>query len=235
MYRFLTPERGARPQLPGLIGDQAQVARALLEAHEVTGDSRHLDRAIELARLLEDRFLDRSAGRPAGFFDIWDEGTNTGRLRDRQKPLADNVVCAEVFSRLGHLLRNDDCLAIACGTLEHFVSHYPHMGYFAAGYAKQVDLALNPPVEINIVGDARSAAGLLAAALRLDPPARIVQVLDPVRDAERLISLSLPTEPAPAAYACAGTMCSAPVIDPAGLAEAVEGMMVAAAGGLLEL
>jgi uncharacterized protein YyaL (SSP411 family) len=85
------------------------------------------------------------------------------------------------------------------------------------------------------VGDPASAAELHAAALRLDVPARIVQVLDPVSDSERLAALFLSPEPAPAAYACAGTMCSSPVMDSAGLAEAVSGMMVAAAGGLRKL
>ncbi len=155
-----------------------------------------------------------------------------GTARSR---LQDNAVCAEVFMRLGHLLRNDEDLEIAKGTLEAFTGQYQHMGYFAAGYAKQVDLALNPPAEINIVGHPGSAADLHSAALRLAVPARIVQILDPDRDAERLGALFLPTEPAPAAYACAGTMCSAPVTDPAGLADAVRDMMNAATGGVREL
>ena len=235
MYRFMTPEEGATSQVLGLIGDQAYTARALLDAHEVTGESMYLDRALELARLLVHRFLDRKDGRSAGFFDTWDEPTDTGRLRDRQKPLAENAVCAEVFMRLGHLLRDDEDLEIARGTLESFTSHYQHMGYFAAAYAKQVDLTLNPPAEINIVGDPASAADLRSAALRLDVPARMVQVLDPARDSERLAALYLPADPAPAAYVCAGTMCSAPVTDPAGLEAAVRDMMVAAAGGVREL
>jgi len=232
MYRFLTPENGASPQVTGLLGDQAQTARALLDAHEVTGDSQYLDRALELAHLMAHRFLDRKDGHPAGFFDTWDEPNDVGRLRDRQKSLQDNAVCAEVFMRLGHLLRNDDYLGIARGTLEAFTSHYPHMGYFAAGYAKQVDLTLNPPVEINIVGDARSATELHRAALLLQAPDRVVQLLDPARDAERLTALSLPPEPSPAAYVCSGTTCSAPVTDPAGLADAVRDMMNAATGGV---
>jgi uncharacterized protein YyaL (SSP411 family) len=235
MYRFISHEPGVAPQVLGLIGDQAQTARALLDAHEVTGDGLHLDRALELSRLLVHRFLDHKDGRPAGFFDTWDEPTDTGRLRDRQKPLAENAVCAEVFMRLGHLLRDDEDLAIARGTLESFTSHYQHMGYFAAAYAKQVDLALNPPAEINVVGDSVSAAALHAAALRLDVPARVVQVLDPERDSERLAALYLPADPVPAAYVCAGTMCSAPVTDPDRLMAAIADMRVAAAGGVREL
>jgi len=104
------------------------------------------------------------------------------------------------------------------------------MGYFAAGYARQVDTLLNPPAEVNIVGDVESASGLHRAALWLDVPSRVVQMLDPANDRERLETFSLPAEPAPAAYACFGTMCSAPVRDPDALIETVRQMQQAAVG-----
>jgi uncharacterized protein len=223
MYRF---HDGSRPQVLGLLGDQAHTAKALLDAHEVTGDSTYLDRAEELARFMLDRFVDRENG---GFFDVWDEVQDVGRLKDRQKSIQDNTVCAEVFLRLYHLTRNEDYRTIAQGTLEAFVSAYPHMGYFAAGYAREMDTVLNPPAEVNIVGDISSAAELQRAALALDVPSRVVQVLDPGRDAQRLEALSLPSQPAPAAYACFGMMCSAPVTAPDGIAEAVRQMQSAAA------
>ena len=102
MYRF---HDGTEPRVLGLLGDQAHTARALLDAHEVTGDSTHLDRALELARFLLDRFVDRENG---GFYDVWDEVEDVGRLKDRQKSIQDNTVCAEVFLRLHHLTRDDD-------------------------------------------------------------------------------------------------------------------------------
>jgi len=222
MYRF---HDGTEPRVLGLLGDQVHTAKALLDAHEVTGDSTHLDRALELSRSLLNRFVDRDGG---GFYDVWDEVEDVGRLKDRQKSIQDNTVCAEVFLRLHHLTREEDYRTIAQGTLEAFVSAYPHMGYFAAGYAHQVDTLLNPPAELNIVGDLSSAADLHRAALSLDVPARIVQLLDPQRDADRLAAFSLPPAPAPAAYACAGTMCSAPVTAADALAEAVKDMQAAA-------
>jgi uncharacterized protein YyaL (SSP411 family) len=224
MYRF---HDGSGPKILGLLGDQADTAKALLDAHEVTGDSMYLDRALELARFMLGRFVDRENG---GFYDVWDEVQDVGRLKDRQKSLQDNTVCVEVFLRLHHLTREDDYRTIAQGTLEGFVSAYPHMGYFAAGYARQVDTLLNPPAEINIVGDVASASGLHRVALWLDAPARVVQVLDPGRDRERLEVFSLPAEPSPAAYACFGTMCSAPVREPDGLMETVRQMQQAAVG-----
>ncbi|MCH7576950.1 MAG: thioredoxin domain-containing protein [Chloroflexi bacterium] len=219
MYRYYD----GSPHVPGLLGDQAYTARALLDAHEASGDSAYLGRAEELARLLLDRFADKDGG---GFFDVWEEGDSLGRLAERQKSVQDNAVCAELFIRLHHLTRNQEYRQVAQATLEAFAPSYHTLGYFAAGYAKQVDLLLNPPAEVNIVGAPKddSVRALHLAALSLDLPYRVVQLLDPERDAARLEALFLPPEPAPAAYVCLGTTCSAPVTDPATLPETIEKM-----------
>ncbi len=222
MYRF----HDGSPHVLGLLGDQAFTARALLDAHEVTGDSLHLERALELASLLLDRFHD---GQNGGFFDTWDANEKMGRLSERQKSAAENAVCAEVFIRLHHLTREERYKEAAQGTLEASAGVYPHLGYFAAAYARQVDTFLNPPAEINVVGEAAEerAAALHRAALALDLPSRVVQVLHPERDAARLEALFLPPEPAPAAYVCLGNMCSPPVTMPDGLLEAIRQMQSA--------
>ena len=98
------------------------------------------------------------------------------------------------------------------------------MGYFAASYAKVADLLINPPAEVNIVGAPGSADELHHAALLLNAPYRIVQLLDPQRDAAHLAAFSLPEEPSPAAYLCIGTTCSAPVTSAAGLVDTVRQM-----------
>ena len=219
MYRYYD----GSPHVPGLLGDQAYTARALLDAHEAGGDSAYLGRAEELARLLLDRFADNDGG---GFFDAWEEADSLGRLAERQKSVQDNAVCAELFIRLHHLTRNQEYRQVAQATLKAFAPSYHTLGYFAAGYAKQVDLLLNPPSEVNIVGTLKDdgVRALHLAALSLDLPYRVVQLLDPERDAARLEALFLPPEPAPAAYVCLGTTCSAPVTDPATLPETIERM-----------
>jgi uncharacterized protein YyaL (SSP411 family) len=220
MYRFRSP--GGEPQAPGLLGDQAYTARALLDAAEVTGDLSYLDRAIELAGFMVERFAHRGEdGKIAGFYDVWNETPDVGRLRDRLKSMQDNAVCAEVFARLHHLTREDRYADAARGTLEAFAGAYAQMGHFAAGYAKAVDTLLNPPVVVNIVGNADGAQALHRAAVALAAPSRIVQVLDPARDENRLAALYLPPEPAPAAYVCVGTVCSAPVTSADALDETV--------------
>jgi uncharacterized protein YyaL (SSP411 family) len=63
------------------------------------------------------------------------------------------------------------------------------------------------------VGSVAEAERLHQAALSLNQPSRLVQVLDPVRDAARLEGLSLPPDPSPAAYVCSDNACSAPAAD----------------------
>jgi uncharacterized protein YyaL (SSP411 family) len=218
MYRF---HDGSGPQVLGLLGDQSYTARAMLDAYEVTGDPVYLERAEELAAFLLDRFLDPNGRK--GFFDVWDEPSTVGRLDERQKSLQDNAVCAELFLRLHHLTRREDYKDIAKSTLEAFASAVPHMGQFAASYARQADTFLNPPAEVNIVGDPETVADLHKTALALDVPSRTVQIVSP-SDSKRLESLALPSEPAPAAYACFGTMCSPPVTKPAELLASVKQM-----------
>jgi len=223
MYRFRA--LGGEPQVPGLLGDQAYMARALMDAAEVTGDSVYLDRAIEVAGFMVDRFAHRGEdGKIAGFYDVWNETPDVGRLRDRQKSLQDNAVCAEVFIRLHHATREDEYADAARGTLEAFAGAYAQMGHFAAGYAKAVDMLLNPLAVVNIVGSGEGAQALHRAALALVAPSRVVQVLNPARDEKRLAALYLPPEPAPAAYVCVGTVCSAPVVSPDALDETVREM-----------
>jgi len=216
MYRF----HDGIPHQPGLLGDQVFTARAFLDAFEVSAEPAYLERAEGLAALLVDRFADGDGG---GFYDVWEGHETLGRLGMRQKPLAENAIAAEVFLRLGQLTRRPDYEEAARRTLEGFSGDEEVMGHFAAAYARVVDLLLDPPVEVRIVGDpAQPATAVLhVAALTLPVAARTVDVLHPSRDAARLEALILPAEPSPAAYVCHGTLCSAPVQEAGSLLAAV--------------
>jgi hypothetical protein len=225
IYRFHDGE----PHLPGLLGDQVQTAIALLDAYEVTGDALYLERARDLAMFIRDRFADPEGG----FFDTWDQIQDLGRLRERQKSPAENAAAAVFFTRLHRLTGDETEVQAAKRTLEAFAGVYSQLGYFAAAYAQAVNFFLAPYAQINIVGDVAEEAtqALLLAALRIDLPARTVQVLHPQRDAARLEAALLPPEPSPAAYVCYNTTCSPPVGEPHALAEAVESVRRSAASG----
>jgi len=218
MHRYL--DASGSPAVPGWIADQSRTALSMLDAYEVTGDSSHLDGARAMAALLLDQFEDKESG---GFWDVA-ENQGLGRLQERQKSVQENAVVAQVLFRLSHLTREPAYGAALKRALESFVLLYRQMGYFAAGYAAAVDSYLHPPLEINIVGAASAVERLHQAALSLNQASRLVQVLDPARDAERLAALSLPVEPAPAAYVCSNNACSAPASDVDQLLAAVREM-----------
>jgi hypothetical protein len=225
MYRFYD----GVPHILGLLGDQVQTAIALLDAYEVTGDALYLERARRLADFIRERFADPEGG----FFDTWDEPQDLGRLRERQKSPAENAAAAVLFTRLHRFTGEEADLEAAKGTLQYFARIYSQLGYFAAAYAQAVHFFLVPHAQINIVGDVaeKGTRALLLAALRLDLPARSVQVLHPQRDAARLEATLLPPTPSPAAYVCYNTTCSPPVSEPDALAEAAESMRRRAASG----
>ncbi len=212
MYRFLAPEG---PQIAGLLGDQAWIALACLDAYEVAGRAADFERAGQLAELMVARL-----GDPAGGFFDTPEGHDTlGRLASRQKPLKENSVAADVFTRLWRLTHEARYEEIARKTLLQFADAVESQGYFAAGYAKSVDVFLNPGADVKIVAAHADGAGPLhGAALALQVPDRIVRVID-ASDAAALAAESLPPEPAPAAYVCYGTLCSVPVTTPRDLIE----------------
>jgi uncharacterized protein YyaL (SSP411 family) len=229
MFRF----HDGAPNQPGLLGDQVFMARALLDAYEVLTEPEYLDHAEELAALLLSRFADGDGG---GFYDAWQGHETLGRLEIRQKPIAENAVAAEVFLRLRQLTGRSEYEDAARRTLEAFSGDQEAMGLFAAAYARAVDLLLEPPPEVRIVGDPSrpETAALHAAALALPVAARSVQILHPSRDAARLKALTLPAEPSSpsdgqeaVAYVCHGTRCSAPVSNPSDLLAVVNRMAMA--------
>jgi uncharacterized protein YyaL (SSP411 family) len=214
MHRYLSAEG---KQIGGLLGDQVWTALALLDAGEVTGDTGYLERA----RGLIDLMIDRLGARGGGFFDTPAEHEALGRLSMRQRPPKENALAAIALIRLARMIHDKRYEDITRDTLEQFTSIVAAQGYFASDYARAVDLLLNPGAEVKVVarGD-DNVAGLHAAALAVPVPDRVVRIID-ANDAGALAAEALPAHPAPAAYACYGTLCSAPVTTPDDLIEIV--------------
>jgi len=109
--------------VPGLLGDQAHTARALLDAHEVTGDSTQLDRAVEMARLLLDRFGDRQG-----------EGTVTGTgvalqaVGDSGAGMVWHAVTPAPFGRLWSCIR---CMSVWTGLVVTVLAVYTPSVFWA--------------------------------------------------------------------------------------------------------
>jgi uncharacterized protein YyaL (SSP411 family) len=126
---------------PGLLQDQVQVASACLAAHQLTGDRRYLEIAIDLAAILEQRYADPLGG----YYDAV-EGSATGQsesptvLGDRAKHVFDDVLPganAAAAALLAHLAVVTQDLAYrrrAQATLEAFAGGMTNAGIRATTF-----------------------------------------------------------------------------------------------------
>lgn len=180
---------GAR-HLPGMLGDQAFVLRALLDAAQFAGRTDLLEQATGLAQAS----VATLGCENGGFWDTRSDPGARGALRRRTRPLLENSILAEGLLRLAHMTGESRWRQCAMRTLGVFANDYKRAGHEAASYARAVDLALNPPVHVLIVGeaDAQDTRALRLAALRPYVVRRVVQTLDVERDARWIEVLGLP-------------------------------------------
>lgn len=176
--------------LPGLLSDQAYTLRALIDAMQFAGENRYLSRSRKLADLSIENLQSPSGG----FYDTPHDPSAHGGLRRRNRSILENSVMAEALLRLSHLTRDNDYADTARETLASFATDYKRYGHFVAGYARAVDLLFHEPVLVTIVGPRGSLAtrDLAEAALRPYVASRIVQIIDPIEDAELFERSGLP-------------------------------------------
>ena len=225
MRRVLRPGAGADEvdiDAPLLLGDQAWWLEALLAAYQATGEPAYRTRAEALARAVETGFFDAERG---AFRDRRAEDAGAeGHLADPVWPLAENAVLAGALATLTALggparwrERAEEALAALSGEAERF-------GLMGAGWALAVARVRAEPVQVHLVGPAGDARlrALARAAWSRYLPARVVEILDPALDGDRLATLGYPTDGEPRAYVCLGDRCLEPATDPAGLEERLD-------------
>ncbi len=196
-------------RVPALLTDWAGLLAGLMQAHASTAEPHFLDRAVEVAAVMVDRFFDENSG---GFFDIEVDESAVGHLQVREKQMPENMLAVRGLLRLYQSTRNSDYRHLCEAALSAFASVFREQGEFAASFGLTVDLFCNPTVEVTVEGNPEDPAcrELLAAAARLNAP-----------------NLEIKTVPAnsPAlAHVCLDTLCLPPVSTPAALAEAASGV-----------
>ena len=200
LYHVLAP--GEAPRITGLLGDQVAYIRALLDAHEITGELRMLERAVAHA----DRVLARFAAPDGGFYDsVHDE--KIGRLEIPDRPISDNGILAECLLRLHVITGNEVYLEAAEGVLTLYARTFERAGSFAATYARALRRYFTRPVSVRIQGTVEATADLRQASRRL--PGAFVTVHGEIGAS-------------PTAYVCVGTTCAAPVTSPGDLRAAYD-------------
>lgn len=204
--------------LPGLLIDQASMIRCLIDAYQSTSDRKFLNYAESIAKFVLNN-LWNDAG---GFYDRPKNAEALGALKALVKPFDENSIAADAFLRLHYLTGKEKYLESARRTLEHFASSYQRYGITAAAYGLAVELYLRP-VQIHIVGSKKDSVTrrLLNESLRVYNSLKVIEILDPAADTERLTNLKYPATKTPRAYVCFEGTCTS-VEDPEGIAKKIE-------------
>ena len=215
LFHFIEPH--GKPQVRGLLCDQAAYLRALIDAHEFSGEPRFLERAVALSSAIAETF-----GSPdGGFYDRAPLEGELGALALRDQPLGDNALVADSLLRLSVLCEEPSFRITAQRTLARYAKSCAGAGPFAATFARALRRYLGAERTIAIVGTAEDAAGLREAAHALGDPLAAIRSINP-GDAATLAARGLQPAPSPAAYVCRGRACGPPASSPADLVRTYE-------------
>jgi uncharacterized protein len=213
LYHVLVP--GGVPEVRGLLADQVAYARALLDAHEISGEARFLERAQTTC----DAIVARFEAVDGGFYDRLAGKDDLGRLSLPDRPIAENGIFAETLLRLAALTGETSYRDRAGDALRIFSDTSRGAGSFAATYARALRRYLTPEVTVRIVGDASATDEFREASLRLPSPFVAIRTLSP----DEAVALGTPS--AKAAYVCITGACGAPVREAGALREAYDALV----------
>ncbi len=211
LYHVLA--QGGAPEVRGLLSDQVAYARALLDAHEISGEARFLARA----RSISDGVIANFAASGGGFYDRLRTDDAFGRLALADRPIAENGLFADVLLRLATLVQEARYREHAKEVLELFAPRARAAGPFAATYARALRRYLLPELAVRIVGDPATTDAFREAALRLPSPFAAISTLQP----DAAAKLGMPADQ-PAAYVCITGACGAPVREASALRSAYD-------------
>ncbi|HLY23129.1 MAG TPA: thioredoxin domain-containing protein [bacterium] len=238
---------GAPESIGGLLDDQVQLAGALLDAFEHTGEPRFLRLAAETAEYVLEEFRAPSGA----FYDVAATGRESrpGGLGLPYVPVQDaptpsgNGVAVLVLERLAALTGDERYRAEAERALRACAPGRVEQGLFTATLGLALETHLAPPLHVVIVGPRAhpNTLALRAAALGTYRHGLVVQTYDPEAaggEAGRLPAVvtagaaagvdfmvagrgSAGTREGPRAYACTATECAAPAVSAQALTETI--------------
>lgn len=217
----------------GLLDDQVHMARALLDAFEVTGDPQYLQIAEQTMAYLLAEFRNSDGA----FYD-----TAGGTARERQVPglglpyvpvqdaptPAGNGIAVLALDRLAALTGNAGYRDAAERALRSCAPGNASHGVFAATLSHALEMHLDPPLHVVVVGprEDRQTRRLHEAALATYRPGVIVHLHDPSSANGSLpapVAAEATRRGEPRAYACTATACAAPATEPDALRETIQG------------
>ena len=219
---------GGLRQSASALEDDLHPLLAFLALHQATGRADHLQNAVAIAQSIIQRFGDPSAG----FHDLAVGGSATDQLLAGEKSVLENSLLAEALFTLHCLTGEERYVQLGRDALEVFQDVAPGSSYLGprgsrrmeedeerlflpagAAWGRAWDMLNHGPVHLVLVGPSGQAKTrrLLHSAHRLYAPHRVIQLLDPDQDADRINSLGFPLKKDPALYLCFGAQCMAPI------------------------
>jgi len=209
------------PVLPGMLCDQVYFAQALVDAYQSTGARKYLAYAETLAGFIAAHLQDVVDG---GFYSQVFDSRAKGELSERHKPFDENISAARLLTELNYLTGYQTYRDLARRTLSAIA--YPRIveSIVGMGFGLAMDLFLNKPVQIVVVGkrEHRQTQEMLEAGLHTYEPAKIVQVLDPEEAPLTIGDMTYQAEGEPLAYVCVRNVCRPPVRDSEELVSVLE-------------
>ena len=213
--------RLGRVTAPGLIEDQAAMARAALALYETTGEGRFLGSAEQLANAAQAAFTDSHGGFYATASDASDVPLTRPRSAADDATPAGNGIMAEVLARLFHLTGDPEWRVRATAVLTAFAGQPDQLAGMPTLLAA-ADL-LEEAASVVIVGEPAAAAALIRTALSAaDPAVAVLRAADPAALPSSHPAFGKTAAPPGAvAYVCRRNVCGLPVGDPAALRQAL--------------
>jgi uncharacterized protein len=213
--------RLGRVTAPGLIEDQAAMARAALALYEATSEPTFLATAERLAHAAQAAFADGHGGFFSTAADASDVPLTRPRTAADNATPAGNGIMAEVLARLFHLTGEPDWRTRADAVLSAFAGQPDQLAGMPTLLAAADFLA--EAASVVIVGEPAAGAPLLRTALSAPDPAVVV-----LRAPETIVLP--PGHPAfgktagpheAVAYVCRRNVCGLPIADPSDLSQAL--------------
>ncbi len=212
MYHFREPN--GEPQLPYLLLDTLETARACISVAQATGNAGLILRARAFVSAIEKAFwADES-----GFYDRTRTTHDVGVLRYRDRPFDVNADMARLLVELTLALGERSYRALAERTLAYLSPAAGRYGVSGAPFATAVHEFFDPPLQVFVVGSGADADRLRHAAHALPLPHRRVW---PLPQGGRVGTQNFPVRDAAVAYATGPHGASPPISDPATLADAL--------------
>jgi uncharacterized protein YyaL (SSP411 family) len=161
----------------GLLVDQVAMARALLDAHQVTGQARYLMTALEQVTVIRSFFRDPDSPR---YVDRINDPRTSGAMSRPDRDLVDNSELALVLLDLSALTGSSAYADEARQILETFVDKVQVYGVYASPLARAVDRALRAPLRAVVWtgGKPEAARAMARSAVALPQPWVIVDWLE---------------------------------------------------------